>query len=171
MRLQRFLVPVILIAVGATACSSSSKSAAKIITSTTQGPAAASGASGTSGPTTTIKLSGNSGSSFCDLARNDEKAIKGLKPGTTPDDLRTLYANIGPALSEAESKAPSEIKGDFKTFADAFAQVVHALAAVNYDATKLSESTFSSLDVPAVKAAGDHIQQYFTQVCHIDTAS
>ena len=171
MRVHRLVVLIVLVAVGATACGSSSKGAASNSTSTTAASPAA-GSSGSIGTTTTGKLSGDSGSSFCDLARSDETAFKSNNITTnTPADLKKLYENIGPKLAEAESKAPSAIKGDFHTFVTAFAQVVKALSDANYDFKKVSPTAFASLGTPAIKAASDHIDQYFAQVCHITTPS
>ena len=173
MRARRLTVLLLLVAVGATACGSSSKGAASANTSTTAGNAPSSTAGGSgSDTTTTIKVSGDSGSSFCNLVRGELSAFTGTDfTGTSPTDLKKRYENISSVLSDAESKAPSQIKGDLETFSTAFDKVAKALSDANYDYTKLSPTTFAGLDTPAVKAASNHIEQYFTQVCHINTSS
>jgi hypothetical protein len=177
MRARRLTVLLVLVAVGATACGSSSKGAASGTTSTTTSntPAASSGASTSAATTTTTKVSGDSGSSFCNLVRSDVSAIKSTNYATTsPTDLKKLYQNLGPALSDAESKAPSAIKADFHTFVTAFTPIFALLKNANYDYTKISPSdyaTFASMGTPQVKAASDHVEQYVTQVCHVATTS
>jgi len=104
--------------------------------------------------------------------RKDEAAFKGNSISTSaPADLKKLYSNLGPALEEAGSKAPSAIKGDFDTFISAFRQILKALSDANYDFTKLSPTSFAGMGTPQVKAASNHIQQYMTQVCHITTTT
>jgi hypothetical protein len=71
----------------------------------------------------------------------------------------------------AADAAPSEIKADFQTFVDAFEPYLKALSDANYDFTKLDVASLSQLSSAKVKAASDHIEQYFVQVCHITTPS
>ena len=171
MRAQKLVVLFLLAVVAVSACGSSSKTpAASNSTSPSASNPSSSRPGGSSGANTTApKLSGDSGSSFCDLARHDESAFSGLSfVGSTPADLKKLDQNIGPALSEAESKAPSAIKGDMQTFATAYNNVVKALSDVNYDYTKLSPATIATLGTPQVKAATNHLDQYLKQVCNID---
>jgi len=174
MRVQKLVVLFMLAVVGVSACGSSSKTpAASNSTSPSPSNPSSSRPGGSSGANTTApKLSGDSGSSFCNLAHHYGSAFKSNSVvGSTPTDLKKLYENIGPALSEAESKAPSAIKGDMQTFVTAFNQVVKALSAVNYDYTKLSPATFAALGTAQVKAASNHIEQYLKQVCNIDLSA
>lgn len=168
---RKLIVALALVAIAATACGSSSKSS-----STTQpgGSSATTAPSGSASGTTAPKsFSGDSGSNFCDLARKDETAFKGnsLATGSTPADLKKLYSGLGPALQEAESKAPSVIKDDFKTFVDAYQQILKAMSDANYDVTKLNPATFAAFDSAQIKAASDHIEAYMTQVCHITSTT
>jgi hypothetical protein len=169
MRARKLMIIVALVAIGAAACGSSSKSATS---STPTTVASSAGTPTTAGGTQSSggkSYSGSSGGSFCDAIRNDADTFKGATPkGTTPEDLKALYGNVLPALEKAKSKAPSAIKDDFGTFVSAFKQVDSALAAVNYDYTKLTASTFSALESQDFKTASDNIEQYVTQVCHID---
>jgi hypothetical protein len=165
---SRLMVVAIFVAVGATACGSSSKSATG---STTSNPGSGTTAPGSTGATPTTKaLSGNSGSNFCDLARRDSAAFSARNVAAfRASDLKKEFENLGPALQQAENIAPNAIKGDFQTFLNAFQPYLKALAAANYDFTKLNAASVQGLGSPQVKAATDHIQQYFTQVCHITT--
>ncbi len=169
MRAQRLLVLVIFVAIAATACGSSSKGTASNTNPTTATNAPGGSSGGASGTTTTIKISGDSGSSFCDLARKDENTVfkNASLNSDTPADLKKLYENVVPAITEIESKSPDALKGDFQTFGTAYSTMVKALQDANYDVTKLSATTFAGLGTPQVKAASDHIQAYLTQVCHV----
>jgi hypothetical protein len=172
MRARKLMLIVVLVGLGAAACSSSSKSASSSTTPTT---AASSGTPTTGGGKASTggkSYSGSSSGSFCNAVRNDANTFKGSTPnGTEPKDLKALYGNVLPALEKAQSEAPSAIKDDFDTFISAFKQVNSALKAVNYDVTKLSASTFSALASQDFKTASDNIDQYVTQVCHIDTTA
>ena len=171
MRARKLLIVVALVGIGAAACGSSSKTASTSSPTTAASSGTPTTASGT--PSTGGKsYSGSSSGSFCNAVRDDANTFKGATPkGTTPADLKALYGNVLPALEKAQSKAPSAIKDDFGTFISAFKQVDSALAAVNYDYTKLSASTFSALESQDFKTASDNIEQYVTQVCHIDTTA
>jgi hypothetical protein len=168
MRARSLIAVAVLIAAGATACGSSSKSPAAVgATGTTTGSTspAASGAPG--GAPTTIKLSGSSGSNFCQLARSDQAAFSGPDLTNGSADLKKEFQNLGKALQDAANEAPSAIKGDFETFITAFKPYLQALAAANYDPTKLNTAALKSLSSTQVDTASQHIEQYFEQVCHI----
>jgi hypothetical protein len=174
MRVKSLLAVAILVAIGTAACGSSSKSSTGSVTSApgSSGPSGATTSSPDGGTTTTIKLKGSSSSNFCDLARADDKAFSNVDPtGLSAADLKKQFENLGPALQQAADKAPSEIKGDFETFLNAFKPYLKALADANYDFTKIQPTSVSGLESPAVQAASDHIEQYFTQVCHITPPS
>jgi hypothetical protein len=170
MRVKSLFAVAILLAIGTAACGSSSKTSTGSVTSAPGSSTESTGSPGAAGTTTTIKLSGSSSSNFCDLARADDKAFSSSSPaGVSPSDLKKQYENLGPALQQAADKAPSAIKGDFQVFLNAFKPYLQALADANYDVTKLNVSSLQGLDSPAVDAASNHIEQYFTQVCHITT--
>jgi hypothetical protein len=171
MRVKSLLAVAMLVAIGTAACGSSSKGSTGSVTSA-PGSSGATTSSPGGGSTTTIKLSGSSSSNFCDLARADDKAFSNFNPtGLSASDLKKQFENLGPALQQAADKAPSAIKSDFETFVNAFKPYLKALADANYDFTKIQPSSVSGLESPAVKTASDHIEQYFTQVCHITPPS
>jgi hypothetical protein len=171
MRTKSLLAVALFVALGATACGSSSKSATGTSTSA-PGSSGGSTSPSDSGSTTTIKLNGSGSSDFCDLARADDKAFSNFDPtSVSAADLKKQFENLAPALQQAADKAPSEIKGDFETFVNAFKPYLQALADANYDFSKINPTSVSGLESPAVQTASDHIEQYFEQVCHITTPS
>jgi ABC-type transport system substrate-binding protein len=167
---------LMLVVVGATGCGSSSKKGAS--GSATTASSSGQGANASTGsPTTLGTLHGNSGSSFCDLARQDQAAFSSKSFATmTPAQVKQEYQNLGSALEEARSAAPSAIKGDFDTFVTAFKPFLDVLASVNYDFTKMTpalaaklQAGSASLGTAQVNAASAHITQYMEQVCKITT--
>jgi hypothetical protein len=166
MRARSLIAVAVFIAVGASACGSSSKSPTAVGatgTTTTTSPTA-SGAPG--GAPTTIKLSGSSGSNFCQLARSDQAAFSSPDL-SNPANLKKEYQNLGKALQDAANAAPSAIKGDFETFITAFKPYLQALADANYDFTKVNTDSLKAISSTQVDTASQHIEQYFEQVCHI----
>jgi hypothetical protein len=157
----------VFVAIGATACGSSSKGSTGSVTSA-PGSSTASTGSPSGGTTTTVKLKGSSSSDFCNLARADQKAFNGANVAAlSAADLKKDFENLGPTLQHAADAAPKAIKSDFLVFINAFEPYLKALADANYDFTKIKPTSVSGLQSPAVQAASEHIQQYFTQVCHI----
>ena len=175
MHIRKLAILLVLVAVGATACGSSSKGASSTTSSTAAGstPTAGGGSTDSSSTPTTGKLSGDSGSNFCDLARSYvSKALDSSNIATgTPESLKQAYKDIGSELDQAKAVAPNELKADFDTFSTAIKQLADALAAANYDITKVAPSSLASLDTPALKAASDHVEQYVEQVCHVSPTS
>jgi ABC-type phosphate/phosphonate transport system substrate-binding protein len=139
---RQLVVLAVLVAAGATGCSSSSKSATH----------------------------GSSQSQFCDLARKDQAEFNGASPaGATPTQVKKLYENVRSALDQAQSVAPSATKGDFDTFMTAYNRFLKALAAAKYDFTKMTPTATQLLGTAQVRAASAHITQYVQQACKINT--
>ena len=165
----RLVAVAILIVVGA-ACGSSSKGASGSSTTNASGSTSSTAPTSPNATPTTQKVSGNSGSDFCNLARTQSSAFNGPNPSaTTQLDLKKTYENLLPALQHIVAIAPSQIKGDFQTFVTAYTPYIRALAAANYDFTKLNFASLQGLSAPDVKAASQHIEAYLTQVCHLTT--
>ncbi len=163
---------VALVAISAAACGSSSKNAATSTTPTTVASGAGTPTTVAGTPTTapSKSYSGSSGGDFCSLIRNDQDAFNNSDIATkTPDDLKSVYTKLVPALEHAESVAPSAIKGDFKTFVTFFKQLNAAFASAGYNFQNLDPTKFANLDTPAIKTASADIEQYVTQVCHVTT--
>jgi hypothetical protein len=154
-RALRLVVVVVLVAVAATACGSSSKNATSSSTST---------------PTTTGSFNGPSGNVLCGLARNGTAAFGGSGiTAATPAELNKLYQNLGPALDQARSAAPSGLKSDFDTFITAYKPFLNAITTPGYDVRNLPRSALLRLASPQVKAASTRITQYMRQVCKVTT--
>jgi len=135
---RQLVVVAVLVAAVVTGCSSSSKSATL------------------------------SQSQFCDLARKDRAAFNGASvENASPTQVKNLYEKVHSGLDRAQSGAPSAIKGDFDTFMTAYNPYVKALAAANYDSTKLKSSATRLLGTSRVRAASAHITQYLQQACKI----
>jgi ABC-type phosphate/phosphonate transport system substrate-binding protein len=140
---RQLVVVAVLVAAGVTGCSSSSKSAT---------------------------LHGLSQSQFCDLARKDRAAFNGATiANASPTQVKDLYAKVRSALHQAQSAAPSAIKGDFDTFMTAYNPYLKALAAANYDLTKMTPTATRLLGTAQVRTASAHITQYLQQMCKLNT--
>jgi hypothetical protein len=161
------MVVIVIVLVGATACGSSSKSVAGSATSTTSAKTSVPGSTASTAPPTTGSLSGSGSSRFCDLARTQNAFVAPSASPTTPVDFKKVYANLGPELQRIGSVIPGAIKSDYDTFVAAFDPFLKAIAAANYDFTKVSPTVFQALSSPQVKAAGTAIRQYITQVCKV----
>jgi ABC-type phosphate/phosphonate transport system substrate-binding protein len=139
---RQLVVVAVLVAAGVAGCSSSSKSAT---------------------------LHGLNQSQFCDLARNDRAAFNGASiANASPTQVKNLYEKVRSALDQAQSAAPSAIKGDFDTFMTAYTPYLKALAAANYDFTKMTSTATRLLGTAQVRAASAHITQYLQQACKIN---
>ena len=167
---RKLTVVVVLAALGLSACGSSSKSAGSNSGTTATTTAGSQPSSGDTA--TTAKPSGNGGggggdgSSFCGLMRKDDNAFKGADVAAkSATDLKSLYANIIPELDRAESKAPDAIKSDFATLASGIKTLAKALAAANYDVTKLNPASFKDLADAKFETASQNITAYLTQHC------
>jgi ABC-type phosphate/phosphonate transport system substrate-binding protein len=140
---RQLVVLAVLVAAGVTSCSSSSKSA---------------------------NLHGLSQSQFCDLARKDQAAFNGASiANASPTQVKDLYEKVRSALRQAQSAAPSAIKGDLDTFMAAYDPYLKALAAAHYDFTKMTSTATRLLGTAQVRAASAHITQYLQQMCKINT--
>jgi hypothetical protein len=165
MRARSLIAVAVLLAIGASACGSSSKNSTGSVSSAPTSP----GAAGSSSPTTT-KLKGSSSSNFCDAARSSDKAFSGSAAASlSAADLKKDYEKLGPELQHITDIAPSAIKGDFQTFVDAFEPYLKALADANYDFAKVDVTKLQGIGSAQVQAASAHITQYLTQVCGLTT--
>ena len=162
--MRRALIPLALAIVILSACGGSSNKAA--VSANNSATTAAGGGSATtvSGGTATTKppsFSGSSNSNYCDTARRIESSQK-INPTT---DLKTAYQQFDKDASLFISIAPGPIKADARTLVDGVKKFEAALAAVNYDVTKIDPATIASLQDPNFKAAADRVVAYDKQVC------
>lgn len=144
----------------AAACGGSSKK-------TVAGSSSSTSSSTAAGVTTTVHFSGSSSSQFCDLARQLAQKTQ-VSPNT---NLRSVYANFDSEATQILAAAPSAIKSDLTTLIAGVRTLRDALAAVNYDATKLDSSTLKSLSDPSFQASASRVTAYTQQVCGLKTGS
>jgi len=105
---------------------------------------------------------------FCALVRNDEAAFNPYRDLATmkPPDLKSLFSRLRPALAQAQTVAPSELRNDFATFVTFFQQLDSALAGAQYDVANLDLTGVADLNTAKVRTASADISRYVTQVCH-----
>jgi len=154
------IVPAALLAAALAGCGGGTTHAN---TATTVSNAAAS----SSGPSTTFKPSGSSSSKFCDDARNLSKSQQ-LNPGT---DLKKTYQELNSLGPRVESEAPSSIKADVHTVFAALNSIGQALAAVNYDISKVNPAQLQAFSTQQFKDATTRIDAYLTQVCGVTSTT
>ena len=168
---RKLTIAVVLVALGLSACGSSSKSAGST------SPTSAGTAGSTSAPgdtSTTAAPAGNNGGGgggggdFCALMRKDDNAFKGADIATkSSTDLKALYANVVPELERAQSDAPDAIKSDFGSMVTGMKALVKALETADYDVTKLNPDSFKGLADSKFVTASEHIATYIAQHCGI----
>ncbi len=170
----RRMAPIAVTVLLLTACGSSGSSkttagssgtASSKPTATSGTPASAGSSSGRS--STTVNFGGNGGSSFCDYARKVTAASKQQSTGTDPGALKKRIQASSDALAHAASIAPSAIKADFDTFLSGLRPYLAALAAANYDTTKIDRGKLQVLRDPKFTTASGRITQYMAQVCKV----
>lgn len=145
------------------ACGGSSKKTAATASSSTT----TSSSPPTSSTATTVHFSGSSSSQFCASVRTlAQKTQAGPNA-----DLRTVYANFDSEASQILAAAPAVIKSDLDAVVAGLRTLRNALAAVNYDRTKLDASTIKSLQDPAFQASVARVASYTQQVCGLKTGT
>ena len=162
--MRRAMLPIALAIVIFSACrgGSSTKatvSANKSATTTAGGTTAT--ASGDTATTKAPSFSGSSNSNYCDTARRIEATAK-ANPST---DLKSSYQQLDKVAAQFIAIAPSAIKADAQTLIDGLKKLEKALAAANYDFTKVDPSTLAALQDPNFAAAAERISAYDKQVC------
>ncbi len=151
--MRRALISAAVLVAALSACGSTKSKVAANSTATT--------VAGGSTATTAPSFSGNSNSTYCDLARQAEGSAK-VNPTT---DMKANFAKFNAISGQFVSKAPGAIKADAQTLVTGVKKLEALLASVNYDFTKLSASSMASLNDPALTAASLRIVAYDKQVC------
>ncbi len=147
-------------------CSSSSKLSAE------SGATAATSAANASGATaSTVKATG--GGTFCTKVANSinngvSRAAALAQSGSGPAALKALYTQTRQEEQDAANSAPSAIKGDLQTIFGVSNSFFDALAAANYDFTKVDPSALAKLNTPALQAATQNVTTYVKDHCGID---
>ena len=151
-----------------TACSSggghSTGIAAGGSTPTTSAPSDASAS-----PTpSTVKASG--GGDFCKLvaASYNNGIAQGPQTDTSPAAMKKRYQDAQALSRQAIDVAPSAIKADLQTLDAASNKCYAALAAANYDMTKLPPDATAGFSTPELQAASTRVLAYVKDHCGID---
>ena len=162
----RLLVLVLLVALGATACSSSAKTAAPAAPTTTNAKPTTS--LPTTAPPTTVGT-GTSGTDFCTRLEDDADTfgVDDIMRSTSPAQIKTVYAGVTARLDQTVAQAPAAMRGDLSTLNDGIKQLVQALAKAGYDTTKLTPDALAALSDPQIETAQQHIDTYLAQTCHV----
>jgi hypothetical protein len=131
---RRLIVLAVLLAVVAAGCGAKKKVAAVEVTTTTAAPTTSTATTTTASTTTssssgTIKITKFATSGNC--ARLEAMAVsvsKSINPSNGQIDPQK-YAD---AIEKMADAAPSDIKSDFKTFADAYSSLIKAYTSSGY---------------------------------------
>jgi hypothetical protein len=152
---------------------------------TSGGSSRATTASSTNGSvdasTTTPSFKGNKNSDFCNAAKDIASGdLANALSGDSPD-LKAGFQKASDALAKAKDTAPSEIKQDVVTVADAFKKYSDFLAQYDYDIAKLTaaaqkdpkvlQQATEGLSDPKIDEANNRIVAYAEQVCGITTST
>jgi len=146
-------------------CSAKSKSTA------TAGSSSSSGAVAATDSASPTKVVATGGGNFCKQVADSLNATNVSAAGgdttTIKQDVQRYQALKGSVLKSA----PGAIKGDLVTLFGAVDKMYSALAAANYDYSKLDPSVLTSLEDPAVATAEQHVNDYIKTTCGIDTGA
>jgi len=149
---------------------SASTAAASTAAASTAAPAAAASAA-VQPSDTPSKVVATGGGKFCQQVADsvNNSALKAAGAGTGVDSLKNSVQAFHALEGSVLKSAPGTIKPDLVTLFGALDQFYSALAAANYDFTKISPSVEAPLEAPAVKAAEQHVNDYMKNTCGIDT--
>lgn len=155
-----------LVAVAA-GCGGSGKKASAPATTATTAPAAATTTSGGASSTPSFASAHN----CAQLASLASQVAKSLQAQS--GDVQATVENESKALQAMANAAPSEIRGDFQTFADAFSSYIHAITSIELkpgsvpDAAQIAKLTAAAkqLDTPKLRAAEQHLSTWAGKNC------
>lgn len=159
-----------------TACGSSSGSkSAATQPSTAAASSASAGASSApaaSTPATSAAKAptGDSGSSFCQKARDESAAEAKDTAALTSNDPTSLKKFEEAAIKQLPafvSSAPSQIKSAVQTLAAGDESIFNALEKANFDFTKLPANITTQFTSPTFEAATTKVADYLQSVCGI----
>ena len=168
---RRLVVLAVLLAVVAAGCGAKKKVVAVQVSTTTATTTTASGGTTTTS-SGTIKITKFATSGNC--ARLEAMAVnvaKSINPSSGQVDPQK-YAD---AIEKMADAAPSDIKSDFKTFADAYSTLVKAYTSSGYTPGKVPTATqiaklsaaAKTLSTPKVQAAVQHLSAWGRKNCSV----
>jgi hypothetical protein len=122
---------------------------------------------------TPSKVVATGGGKFCQqvAAEVNNNVAKEAATGTGVDSIKTSVQDFKSLEGNVLKSAPGAIKPDLVTLFGALDQFYAALAAANYDFTKIDPSVEAPLEAPAVQAAEQRVDAYMKDTCGIDTGA
>ncbi|HEY0870722.1 MAG TPA: hypothetical protein VGD55_10020, partial [Acidothermaceae bacterium] len=119
---------------------------------------------------TSSKVVATGGGKFCQQVADsvNNNVAKEAATGGSSDSLKTSVQNFKSIEGSVLKSAPGAIKPDLVTLFGALDQFYSALAADNYDFTKIDPSVEAPLETPAVQAAEKNVDDYMKNTCGID---
>lgn len=118
-------------------------------------------------PSTTVHFSGSPSSKFCDLARSlAQKTV--LSPNV---DLRRVYQDFDSEAPQLRAAAPSSIRPDIVAVIAGLRTLKDALAAVNYDETRLDPASLKLLQDTRFEESASRVSAYYQQVCGVQSST
>jgi hypothetical protein len=169
-------------AAGGSATTSGGNSSASTTSGGNGGATTTSG--GSSGASTTApSYSGNANSDFCNLAKDISSSDFANSLSDDNTNLKSTLDQLNDVIGKAKDTAPSEIKADVATLADAFKKYRDFFAQYDFDVAKLTaaaqkdpkvlQQATDMLSSSDIETADSHITAYAQQVCGIspDTTS
>jgi hypothetical protein len=171
---RRLVVLAVLVALVAVGCGAKKKVAVAQTTTTAAAPTTTATTTRTSSSSGTPKVAGFATSGNCArleaMAANVAKSINPANGKVDPQK----YAD---AIEKMADAAPSGIKSDFKTFADAYSTLVKAYSSSGYNAasgkaptpTQIAKLTAAAqtLSAPKVQAALQHLSAWGRKNCGV----
>jgi hypothetical protein len=119
---------------------------------------------------TPSKVVATGGGKFCQQVADsvNNNVAKEAASGTGVDSIKASVQSFKSLEGSVLKSAPGAIKPDLVTLFGALDQFYSALAAANYDFTKIDPSVEAPLETPAVQAAEQHVDAYMQNTCGID---
>lgn len=115
------------------------------------------------------RFKGSANSEVCQLITAIEADSN--NSDTDPASTRDFYRRLFELRGQLVSAAPAEVKADMEVFIDGYHQIDKALAAVDYDRSKVAPEKLAIMNDPKFEAAISRVGAYATQVCMPSTTT
>ncbi len=103
---------------------------------------------------------------FCSSLSTYNERFQRMDLGANdPQKLKSAMQEASAAISDAQGKAPEEIRSDVAVLSRGFQQFVTILEQANYDFTKLTLAQVQQLQTPEFTAAGQRVDTYLHDHC------
>jgi hypothetical protein len=176
---RRLIVLAVLLAVLAAGCGAKKKVVIVQVTTTNAAPATTTTAAAAA-PTTTTSSSGTlkitKFATTGNCAKLESMAVN-ISKSVNPTSGQVDPQKYADALEKMADAAPSDIKSDFKTFADAYSSLIKAYTASGYtpgsgkvpSAAQIAKLTVAAkaLSTPKVQAAVQHLTAWGRKNCGV----